>query len=109
MLFMSFVLKQTNSSCTRVLPARLTYQRVLISCAVVEYYTHSCLYGTFLYNTERERLHNSIQHTTTSIWTHVLSTSLNRAKFTNDSYTPVAATTMLTPSIAAHDMELFRM
>lgn len=50
------------------------------------YHLHSCQYGTFLYNSERERVENDIMSKTRSVWDYFKS---RKTEFTNKDYSPV--------------------
>jgi hypothetical protein len=50
------------------------------------YHSHSCQYGTFLYNSEMQRRDARVQERTVSVWSYFLS---RRAEFTNPSYDAV--------------------
>ena len=50
------------------------------------YHLHSCQYGSFLYNSERERNEHCISTRTRCVWDYFLS---RRAQFINPSYDPV--------------------
>ena len=47
---------------------------------------YSCRYGTFLYNTERERAQTNVKSKTESIWTYILS---HKELYTNYAYLPI--------------------
>ena len=49
------------------------------------YHLHSCQYGTFLYNNERQRWEAGLHTRTSSVWDYFLS---RRKEFTNDKYDP---------------------
>ncbi|KAI9806350.1 MAG: hypothetical protein M1825_006465 [Sarcosagium campestre] len=48
------------------------------------YHLYSCQYGTFLYNSEKERVESRAYDTTRSVWDYFLS---RKAQFLNDQYT----------------------
>ena len=50
------------------------------------YHLYSCQYGTFLFNSERERVVNDAQYKTRSVWDYFRS---RRAEFTNVAFSPV--------------------
>lgn len=50
------------------------------------YHLYSCQYGTFLYNSEKQRLDARVAEKTASVWSYFLS---RRAEFTNKDYDPV--------------------
>ena len=47
------------------------------------YHLYSCQYGTFLYNSEKERLESGVKDKTRSVWDYFLS---RREQFLNDKY-----------------------
>ena len=65
--------------------------------------SYACRYGTFLYNSERERVNHNIARDTVSVWTEVLKP---RVDFTNANYTPLDDTIL--PTTAARNSELWR-
>ncbi|KAI9897084.1 hypothetical protein N3K66_008106 [Trichothecium roseum] len=50
------------------------------------YHLHSCQYGTFLYNSEKQRQDARVAERTASVWDYFLS---RRAEFTNPAYDPL--------------------
>ncbi len=69
------------------------------------YHVNSCLYGTFLMNSEKERLGNFIKFKTASIWSDLLS---NKHKFINTLYDETKSSkTLLTPSCALYKLRLW--
>lgn len=71
----------------------------------IAYHVNSCLYGTFLLNSEKERVNQFIKFKTVSIWTDVIA---NKLKFTNLSYDELKSTrTILTPSSAFYKLRLW--
>jgi myotubularin-related protein 6/7/8 len=50
------------------------------------YHLYSCQYGTFLYNSEKERVDSKAKERTRSVWDYFLS---QRQQFTNSKYDPV--------------------
>ncbi|CRK30585.1 hypothetical protein BN1708_005223 [Verticillium longisporum] len=49
------------------------------------YHLYSCQYGTFLYNSEKQRHDVDLSHKTSSVWGYFLS---KKAEFTNKAYNP---------------------
>ncbi|KAL9944800.1 hypothetical protein D7B24_008289 [Verticillium nonalfalfae] len=49
------------------------------------YHLYSCQYGTFLYNSEKQRHDVDLSHKTSSVWGYFLS---RKAEFTNKAYNP---------------------
>ncbi|KAI9720821.1 MAG: hypothetical protein M1812_002660 [Candelaria pacifica] len=47
------------------------------------YHLYSCQYGTFLYNSEKERVDADVEHRTSSVWAYFLA---RKQSFINDSY-----------------------
>lgn len=69
------------------------------------YHVNSCLYGTFLMNTEKERLSNFIKFKTASIWSDVIN---HKEKFINKNYDErKSSKTLLTPSCALFKLRLW--
>jgi myotubularin-related protein 1/2 len=64
-------------------PTAFEFNQALLMCVLDEAY--SCRFGTFLYNTVRQRLENKVRQRTVSLWSFV---GANRAKFTNVFYRP---------------------
>ncbi len=63
-------------------PQRFEYDERLLT--FLAEHVSSCKYGTFLFDTQRERRQYKLAENTVSIWTHVVST--NRADFVNPLY-----------------------
>jgi myotubularin-related protein 1/2 len=53
---------------------------------VLYFHVYSCRYGTFLYNSEKERQENNVYENTVSIWSDINS---EESEFTNTDYVPV--------------------
>jgi len=53
---------------------------------VLYFHVYSCRYGTFLYNSEKERQENNVYEKTVSIWSDINSEG---SEFTNTEYVPV--------------------
>lgn len=64
-------------------PTAFEFNQALLMCVLDEAY--SCRFGTFLYNTVRQRLENKVRQRTVSLWSFV---GANRARFTNVFYRP---------------------
>ncbi len=71
----------------------------------IGYHVNSCLYGTFLFNCEKERVEAQIKSNTVSIWTDVI---INKQKFINDKFDQCKSErTILTPSCAFYKLRLW--
>lgn len=67
----------------QIYPQAFEWNEDLLLLIMEELY--SCKYGTFLFDSTRERLKHNVDETTVSLWTVVL---LNKEKYTNFSYLP---------------------
>lgn len=71
----------------------------------IAYHVNSNLYGTFLLNTEKERVNSFIKFKTVSIWTDIIA---NKQRFINPNYNEdISAKTILTPSCAFYKLRLW--
>jgi hypothetical protein len=64
-------------------PTAFEFNQALLIRVLDESYAHR--FGTFLYNTARQRCENKVRQRTVSLWTYV---GANRAKYTNAFYRP---------------------
>jgi myotubularin-related protein 1/2 len=69
----------------------------------IAYHVNTCLYGTFIMNSEKERLLNFIKFKTVSIWTDINS---NKNQFINNKYKN-AQNSVLTPSTGLYKLKLW--
>lgn len=51
----------------------------------IAYHTYSMRFGTFLYNSDSERMHQKVRHNTVSLWTYI---NTNIEKYKNPFYVP---------------------
>lgn len=58
----------------------------------------SCRFGTFLYETERERVENKVRQRTPSLWTYLLAKH-NRTRYHNTLYSPQLTNGRLIPNV----------
>eukprot|EP00128_Syssomonas_multiformis_P018777 Colp12_sorted_trinity150504_noHs@13759 len=66
---------------------------------------YSCLFGTFLYNTEQVRAAEKLKERTTSLWTHI---NKNIKDFTNPLYCPLGlGSQVLTPVCSMRRLQLW--
>ncbi|KAK4296338.1 hypothetical protein Pmani_031156 [Petrolisthes manimaculis] len=65
---------------------------------------YSCLFGTFLYNSERERMERDVKTKTVSLWSLVLS---NTSDFENPLYNPATQSHVLFPLTSMRHLRLW--
>eukprot|EP01119_Soliformovum_irregulare_P024248 TRINITY_DN8649_c0_g1_i1.p1 TRINITY_DN8649_c0_g1~~TRINITY_DN8649_c0_g1_i1.p1 ORF type:complete len:1257 (-),score=381.43 TRINITY_DN8649_c0_g1_i1:14-3784(-) len=84
----------------RQLPDYFEFNESLLTCIMDHMY--SCLYGTFLFNSDQERRQEQVENQTVSLWTAV---NYNKEIFLNQNYVPpTGSTRVLRPNVSSSNI-----